>query len=116
MRKTLWISALVGIVLFGTYAMADNFYFSFTNTWGTVNGTVTGEIVGLTNNATGPASQVIIMTYPSGLSPFEAAPFDAQSWSGQYGNLFTESAGQITGAMFAANDGVSGPCSSIPPP
>ena len=112
MRKTLWMSALVGIVLFGTYAMADNFYFSFTNTSGTVSGTVTGEIIGLTNNATGPATQVIITTYPAGLSPFETAPFDVLMWDLPFINTFTESAGSITAGEILAFD-FSGPCATV---
>ncbi len=110
MRKSLWISVL-GIVLFGTYAMADNFYFSFTNTTGVVSGTVTGEIVGLTNNATGPATQVIITSYPPGLSPFETAPFDVLGWDFLLGNQFTEVNGSITTGAIAAYDG-AGPCAA----
>jgi len=34
--KSYWLWALMGIVLFGTYVKADNFYFSFTNTSGEI--------------------------------------------------------------------------------
>jgi hypothetical protein len=112
MRKTLWITAM-WIVLLGASAKADNFYFSFTNTSGNVNGTVTGEILGLTNNGIpGPASQVIILTYPSGLSPYESAPLDATAWPAQSANDFTETAGAIVSANFIASD-AAGTCAIL---
>ena len=111
MRKTLWISVFVGVVFFGISAMADDFTFSFTNNVGTVSGTVTGEIIGLTNNATGAASQVIITSVPSGLSPFEGTPFDATTWDTQTTNSFTETNGVITAANFNPSD-VAGACAT----
>lgn len=61
----MWIAPLL-LLLVGIgapSARADNF--EFTNTIGTVADTVTGEILGLTNGAPGPASDVIITSYPT---------------------------------------------------
>ncbi len=104
----MWIAPLL-LLLVGIgapSARADNFEFSFTNTIGTVAGTVTGEILGLTNNgAPGPASDVIITSYPRlfysepGLG---TPPVDTASWLIS-SNLFTESGGAISAACFVAN-------------
>lgn len=94
-------------------ASADNFYFSFTNDVGNVSGTVTGEIFGLVNNSTGPATKVEILSYPSGVlgpspSPaevaFYATPIDALTWATQFENSFTETAGVVTFADFHADN------------
>jgi len=52
-----------------THAGPLDFMFSFTGTVppGSVAGTVTGEIFGLTNNASGSASNVVVDSYPAGL-------------------------------------------------
>ena len=50
-------------------AATVNFIFSFTNSTGNVAGTVTGEILGLLNNSTCPATHVIIDSYPGAFSP-----------------------------------------------
>ncbi len=101
--------AISGIVLLSAYAKADNFNFSITNTIGNVAGTVTGEILGLTNNSTGPASEVIIESYPVALiSDFGNAPIIATLWNDQFENTFTETGGVITAENFWAED-VGGP-------
>jgi hypothetical protein len=71
--------AISAIVLSGSSARADNFYFSFTNAYGNVNGTVTGEVFGLTNSSTyqfSSATEVLITSvttiypnYPPGFTP-----------------------------------------------
>jgi hypothetical protein len=71
--------------LLGTNAMADNFTFSFTDQG---VGTVTGEIFGLQNNATSPATEVLITSYPStilGTIPV----LDATQWTDVMDNTFT---------------------------
>jgi hypothetical protein len=59
----------------GCYADPLNFDFSFTNVTGDVNGTVTGLIEGLTNNAISAATHVIVGSHPNGVGgvPSEAA-------------------------------------------
>jgi hypothetical protein len=105
MKKTLLL-LLFATLFFSTSAKADDFSFSFTNTLGDVSGTVTGEILGLTNNATGPAAQVLITSFPSGLdSDMGPAPIDATLWVKQYVNTFTETNGEVTAAEFAADPG-----------
>jgi hypothetical protein len=111
-------AVIVGIVLLGTYAKADNFYFSFTDTTGAgyVFGTVTGEIEGLTNNATGPAAEVLLLSFPTAVlylpgsvppgvpplfeCPSTSAVCDVSLWySQEFGfspNIFTETNGLIT--------------------
>lgn len=102
--------AMVGISLASIPARADDFSFSFTdvNAVGIgqdVPGTVSGEILGLTNNSTGAASQVIITSFPAGLnSVFGPAPINAMLWDQQNSNSFTETNGQVTAASFWAQD------------
>jgi len=109
-----YISALIlsGIVFSSALARADDFSFSFTNTTGNVVGTVTGEILGLTDNSTGPAADVIIESYPSALNAdlftSYTAPIDlfAGGWPlTTASDTFTESAGEITAADFGVDDG-----------
>jgi hypothetical protein len=81
------------------------FDFSFTNTAGTLPGTVTGQILGLTNNNTGPATHVLIDTFPS---EFEiqliSSPVDVTAWTLK-ANSFTVTNGQVTAADFNAQFG-----------
>jgi len=87
---------------------ADNFIFSFANTIGNVSGTVTVEIMGLTNNTTGPAAQVILLSYPASLDPQVAdAGTNVTNWAFQDANVFTETSGVLVGEDFvaAANPG-----------
>jgi hypothetical protein len=73
MRKqilTLLGAGLIGLMHPATaQATLLDFTFSLTGTVppGTVAGTVTGEIFGLTEGATGPAANVIVTSYPAGL-------------------------------------------------
>ena len=84
-------------------ARADNFTFSFTNTVGTVSGTVTGLIEGLTDGTTGPATRVIITSFPAGLpSVVGSAPIDVTAWNEVATNSFTETLGSVTEASFVA--------------
>src|SRR5262249_10550089 len=65
----------------------------------------TGEIVGLTDNATSAASAMIIESFPSGLNfPFNA-PYDAlaNAKTIQF-NSFTLSNGVLTSAAFLGAD------------
>jgi hypothetical protein len=84
---------------------ADSFSFSFTNTIGNFPGTVTGEILGLTNNSTGPAAEVLITSFPAGLdSIYPPGPINATAWAIQSENSFTEVGGQVTAGEFWADD------------
>jgi len=94
--------AISAIVFLGPTAKADDFSFSFTNTLGTVPGAVTGEILGLTNNSTSAATQVIIETFPPALNAPFSPPLDATLWSDQLENSFTEEAGVIVSGGFQA--------------
>jgi len=98
--------AISWIVLLGASAEADDFSFSFTETlgsFGTVSGTVTVEILGLTDNATSAAAEVIIESFPSGLdSLLGPAPIDALIWSNEIKNEFTERHGQVIAGTFWA--------------
>jgi hypothetical protein len=82
---------------------ADDFTFSFTNTDGNVSGVVTGEILGLTDNTTGPAAQVLIESYPAAIaSIIGPGPINAMQLADQLVNSFTEAGGVVTAASFAA--------------
>jgi hypothetical protein len=88
----------------GSSAKADNFLFSITNNAGNTPGTITGEIFGLVNNSTGPATEVEILTTP----PTQGILFDPNAipttWQSVSDNSFTETDGIITSAEFLAND------------
>jgi len=77
--------------------------FSFTGTVSpsSVAGTVSGEIFGLTDNATGPASNVVVDGYPAGLG-LPSPPLTIFSFIGE--NSFTVSNNQITAADYSASD------------
>ncbi len=95
--------AIAAVALSSVSAQADDFTFSFVNTVGNVGGTVTGEILGLTNNSTGPATEVLITSFPSGLnSVLGSAPINATDFTSQVSNSFTETNGQVTAADFIA--------------
>ena len=67
-----------------------------------LGGTVTGEIFGLQNNATGPATEVLIDSYPASLGVI--SDLIATDWSAQIFNTFTETNGQISTEQFEARD------------
>jgi hypothetical protein len=88
---------------------ADDFTFSFTNTLGNLAGTVTGQILGLTNNTTGPATAVIITSFSSGLnSDLGSAPIIATNWNDPIVNSFVEANGVVTAADFEAKNLIIG--------
>ena len=80
-----------------SHATLLDFKFSFSNVSGNVSGTVTGEIFGPTDDATGPASNVIVDSYPAGLG-LPALPLTIFSDIGP--NSFTVSSGVVTDAAF----------------
>jgi hypothetical protein len=95
---------------------ADGFTFSFTGTSGNVSGTVTGEILGLTNNSTSPAGGVILDSYPAlftSAPDLSTTPVDVTSWSDVSFNIVTETAGSITAYDFDAATATGGPISLL---
>jgi hypothetical protein len=86
-----------------THAGPLDFMFSFTGTVppGSVAGTVTGEIFGLTNNASGSASNVVIDSYPAGLG-LPTPPLTI--FSNITSNSFTVMNNAITDADYFAFD------------
>jgi hypothetical protein len=92
-----------------TNATTLNFQFSFSTTkvcgyCGEISGTVTGRIIGLADNNTGPASQVLIDGFPTGLnSIYGSGPIDATLWANQIANSFTTSGGNVVDGQFLAN-------------
>src|SRR6187200_1216758 len=97
------VSAIVSIILGLGAAQAEAtpiFQFSFT--------TVTGRILGLAEDGTGPASQVLIDSFPAGLNSIAGpTPIDATLWDVQAQNSFTTVAGQIVGGGFVARQTVN---------
>jgi PEP-CTERM motif len=85
-----------------------NFYFSVTNTVGDVPGTFTGEIFGLTDNATSSASSVVIQSIPAGMNNLVSPPIDATLWDQQYQNSFQVVNGQVVDGGFWAQQTVNG--------
>ena len=80
-----------------------NFSFSNDPALGTVNGTVTGHIVGLIDNATSSASEIVLDSYPAGLmnAGFSDNVFD---WANLVisENSLTLADGVIIGGSFVA--------------
>jgi hypothetical protein len=104
--KILIVSAAT-VVALSSSAHAMNFDFSFSNdpAQGNVAGTVYGEIFGLTNNATSDATNVVIDSYPAGITGLPAAPFNIPDYAASLGeyivdNGFTVTNGVITGANY----------------
>lgn len=88
---------------------AIDFSFSFDNTVGNVNGTVTGIIGGLEDNATGAATSLEITSFPAGLgTPVDGT--DVFAWDRIFSNQFTVTNGLITAADFVAYGFDSGLC------
>jgi hypothetical protein len=101
--RLIFALALSGIVLSGTSAKADDFSFTITNTDGNLSGTVSGEILGLTDNTTGPAAQVLIESYPAAIASIVGpGPIDATQFLNQLVNSFTEVNGVVTAGSFVA--------------
>jgi hypothetical protein len=90
-------AGLIGL-LHPTASNALVFKFSFSNTGGTVPGTVTGEIFGLVNGTAVPATNVVLDSYPAGLG-LPSPPLNAFTGS-IADNAFNVSSDQITRADF----------------
>ena len=97
-----------GVLAAYTPAQALDFSFSFSNDpvgGGSVNGSVIGRVIGLVDNTTGPASQVVIESFPAGPGGLGGTPNNgliATNWSGPVANSFTVTSGNITSGSFAA--------------
>jgi hypothetical protein len=91
-----------GVLAAYTPAQALDFSFSFGNTSGPISGTVAGRVIGLVDNTTGSASQVVIDSFPAGLEGTPNNGLIATNWSGQVENSFTVTSGNITSGVFAA--------------
>jgi hypothetical protein len=86
-----------------------DFIFSFANVTGDTNGTVTGRILGLSDNGIGQAApSVLIDTFPAALAGSFNIGNDATLWEVQLVNSFDVSGGAITGATFGAFQGNGG--------
>src|SRR5262249_17506784 len=97
-NRTMGVFALASVLaLASTPGYALDFNFSFTGNpgLGGVTGTVKGEIDGLLDNATSPATHVIVNSYPATLTLGISAPFDA-IFATVTDNQFTVSSGVLT--------------------
>ena len=110
MSGLLRAAVAAALVCTGTASQAADFYFSFgtdTTDPSVTNGfagTVTGRILGLPDDGTGGALQVLIDSYsPNGSLTF---PIDANTWlfSSDYQNSFTVENGTIVAALFRNDD------------
>jgi hypothetical protein len=91
-------------------AYALNFDFSFTNTIGSIPGTVTGEIFGLADNtADQAATNVVIDSYPPAAVGLPPVPWDIFNASGYTisTNTFTVAGGTVTAASFIETSNVN---------
>jgi len=97
------------LICTSSVSLASDFTFSF-GTDGSdplvtngVPGTVTGRILGLPDDGTGSALQVLIDSYsPDGSLSY---PIDATAWFSQWENSFTVAGGDIVAAEFHAGLG-----------
>jgi hypothetical protein len=103
-KNLLLAMTTLAAMLASTPGHALSFDFSFSNVSGPVNGTVTGVVEGLTDNATSSATDVIVQSYPAGVTGLPAAPFDVPTGGP---NSFTVSNGSITKAEYV--NAVPGP-------
>jgi hypothetical protein len=81
-----------------------DFMFSFSNTVGNVNGTVTGEIFGLTNNTANQAASNVVVDSAPALLGLPAFPSPLPIFTDVTANSFTVLNGAITDASFASGD------------
>lgn len=95
MKKLLIAVAAIAAMTASARASALDFDFSITNTLGYNAGTVTGEIIGLSNNATSSATAVIITNYPMGTGLTDPSPLP-----------FTIPAGDVVSNTFTVSNGV----------
>ena len=110
MSGLLRAAVAAALVCTAAVSQAADFYFSFgtdttdSNVTNGVAGTVTGRIIGLPDDGTGGALQVLIDSYsPDGSLTF---PIDANTWlfSSDYQNSFTVENGTIVAALFRNDD------------
>lgn len=101
--KTLLSTAALALITATSTASALTFKFSFENTSGAESGSLTGRIFGLSDNATGAASSIIIDSFPSAVGTLQAGN-DVTLWNLQVFNSFTVLNGQITASSFAAQE------------
>lgn len=102
-------SGMIAIVSLAAMALQTQasvtFDFSFTNTEGNVSGTVTGQIFGLMDNSTGPATDVVIDSYPANMGDsIGIVSVNPNTWSYINSNTFTVANGVLTGAAYYALD------------
>lgn len=107
MKLKLLIAGVAAATSVASFANAMNFFFSFTNDpgLGNVAGTVTGEIFGLTDNATSAATSVVIDSVPTALTGLPSTPFTAAAYAADLGefigsNSFTVTSGAVTNADY----------------
>jgi PEP-CTERM motif len=99
--KMMTLSGCLALAASGQ-AQALDFTFNVTNTLGNVSGSYSGIVYGLTDNATGPATDVVITSFPGSLNSVAgSAPIDffGSSWTVR-DNSFTVADGQITAGGF----------------
>lgn len=103
--KTTVLAAATALLLVTGGVHATTLDFSFTNTSGLVNGTVTGRILGLNPNGTSAATDVIIDSYPAGLVLLGSfpTPIDVFAWTNMdvLQNTFVLSGGDFVSGGFA---------------
>jgi hypothetical protein len=94
------------LAVFAAPAQALVFDFSFTNTTGAFQGTVTGQIFGLVDNSTSAPTQVTVDTVPPGYGALFNSPvtypLDTDAFVDLTHDFFTVVDGQITDADYSA--------------
>jgi hypothetical protein len=106
MKLKLLIAGVAVATSVASFANATNFFFSFTNNpgLGNVAGTVSGEIFGLTNNATSAATSVVVDSVPSGLDGLPATPFTAAAYASQLGEFISSNSFTVVNDVVTAAD------------
>jgi hypothetical protein len=103
MKRLLIAVAVTAAAMQVSVATAATYFFSFTSTSPNVPGTVTGEIFGLQPNQSGQAAtDVEILSFPSGLGLSLATPIDVFTTATVGNNSFQTSGNVIVSAMFSA--------------
>jgi hypothetical protein len=97
------VTRILGVIALTGWMGAANATLIFDFSWNSVNGTVTGEILGLVDNTAGQAASGLMITSVTGMSG--GSPdwdiFDSQHWFIQF-NDFDVSGGQVVFFDFRA--------------
>ena len=114
MKLKLVLASAAAVLACATVAHADNFHFTFGSDGdgpgNALGGVITGQILGLTDNAWSAASAVLIDSYTPNVTGLPGTPFLISDYAASLGfvitqNFFLEINGQIVDGVYQINGG-----------